>query len=202
MPLECLRSAFGYCLIAVWFGKIWLFDYSRFYDVFYHPWNYLDRVGSGSYNLQPEGDWFMKIVHRCRYLHAYIMTPVATWIGFMQSKETPPSFRVGDGWLRSCERGSTIITLFHVKINPKYWQVLSLGDAGFLQFYYGCFRWVWQTPWKHRAMPGGCSEDTNSCVYPSFSAGWAVGSWESSENTTRTQQYTKVNKILWWIKNH
>ena len=28
--------------------------------------------------------------------------------------------------------GSTTITLLHEKINPKNWQVLSLGDAGFL----------------------------------------------------------------------
>ena len=31
--------------------------------------------------------------------------------------------------------GSTISTLLHGKINPKDWQVLSLGDAGFLQFF-------------------------------------------------------------------
>ena len=31
--------------------------------------------------------------------------------------------------------GSTIITLLHGKINPKDWQVLSLGDVGFLLFF-------------------------------------------------------------------
>ena len=31
--------------------------------------------------------------------------------------------------------GSTKITLLHEKINPKNWQALSLGDAGFLQFF-------------------------------------------------------------------
>ena len=31
--------------------------------------------------------------------------------------------------------GSTIRTLLHGKINPKDWQVLSLGDAGFLLFF-------------------------------------------------------------------
>ena len=31
--------------------------------------------------------------------------------------------------------GSTIRTLLHGKINPKDWQVLSLGDVGFLQFF-------------------------------------------------------------------
>ena len=30
--------------------------------------------------------------------------------------------------------GSTIRTLLHGKINPKDWQVLSLGDVGFLQY--------------------------------------------------------------------
>ena len=31
--------------------------------------------------------------------------------------------------------GSTISTLLHDKINPKKFQVLSLGDTGFLQFF-------------------------------------------------------------------
>ena len=31
--------------------------------------------------------------------------------------------------------GSTIRTLLHGKINPKNWQVLSLGDVGFLLFF-------------------------------------------------------------------
>ena len=33
------------------------------------------------------------------------------------------------------DAGSTISTFLHGKINPKDWQVLSLGDAGFLQFF-------------------------------------------------------------------
>ena len=33
------------------------------------------------------------------------------------------------------ETGSTIRTLLHGKINPKDWQVLSLGDVGFLLFF-------------------------------------------------------------------
>lgn len=32
--------------------------------------------------------------------------------------------------------GSTISTLLHGKSNPKHWQVLSHGDAGFLQFFW------------------------------------------------------------------
>ena len=40
--------------------------------------------------------------------------------------------------------GSTISTLLHDKINPKDCQVLSLGDSGFLQFFWGCFKWLWQ----------------------------------------------------------
>ena len=42
--------------------------------------------------------------------------------------------------------GSTISTLLHDKINPKDCQVLSLGESGFLQFFQGCFKWLWQTP--------------------------------------------------------
>ena len=34
-----------------------------------------------------------------------------------------------------CLAGSTISTLLHDKINPKNFQVLSLGDTGFLQFF-------------------------------------------------------------------
>ena len=46
--------------------------------------------------------------------------------------------RAVEGFLGLTERnsGSTISTLLHWKINPK---VLSLGDAGFLQFF-GLFR--------------------------------------------------------------
>ena len=36
--------------------------------------------------------------------------------------------------------GSTISTLLRHKINPKDFQVLSLGDSGFLQFFKGCFK--------------------------------------------------------------
>ena len=36
---------------------------------------------------------------------------------------------------QGCTTGSTIRTLLHVKINPKDWQVLSLGDVGFLLFF-------------------------------------------------------------------
>ena len=35
----------------------------------------------------------------------------------------------------SPKTGSTISTLLHDKINPKNFQVLSLGDTGFLQFF-------------------------------------------------------------------
>ena len=36
---------------------------------------------------------------------------------------------------RDAKPGSTIRTLLNGKINPKDWQVLSLGDVGFLQFF-------------------------------------------------------------------
>ena len=36
--------------------------------------------------------------------------------------------------------GSTISTLLHDKVNPKDGQVLSLGDSGFLQFFWGRFK--------------------------------------------------------------
>ena len=37
-------------------------------------------------------------------------------------------------------------TLLHGKINPKDWQVLSLGDAGFLQFFKGLFQVIMANP--------------------------------------------------------
>ena len=36
--------------------------------------------------------------------------------------------------------GSTIRTLLHGKINPRDWQVLSLGDVGLPPIFQGCFR--------------------------------------------------------------
>ena len=46
-------------------------------------------------------------------------------------KEALPSLKLTPRpWTRSTTR-----TLLHEKINPKDWQVLSLGDVGFLQFF-------------------------------------------------------------------
>ena len=30
--------------------------------------------------------------------------------------------------------------------HPKSWQKMSVGDAGFLQIFWGRFKWLWQTP--------------------------------------------------------
>ena len=50
------------------------------------------------------------------------------------------------------ESGSTIRTLLHGIINPKDWQVLSIGDVGFLLFFMvvsGDYGKPWEWSWKH-----------------------------------------------------
>ena len=52
--------------------------------------------------------------------------------------DQPPKNPLGC-WTRNLQKmgwfiGSTIRTLWHEKINPKNWQVLTLGDVGFLLF--------------------------------------------------------------------
>ena len=63
-----------------------------------------------------------------------ILTFYPSGLGYITSLfEVCP--HVFDGFFGNRIAGSTTITLLHEKINPKSWQVLSLGDAGFLQFF-------------------------------------------------------------------
>ena len=56
--------------------------------------------------------WFQNILYFCPYLGRWSNLTNVFW-----------------------NAGSTIRTLLHGKINPKDWQVLSLGDVGFLLFF-------------------------------------------------------------------
>ena len=74
--------------------------------------------------------------------------PISNWTATTVSRcffwwWQPGSYPESEGWtykimtgkMELLYMGSTISTLLHEKINPKDWQVSSLGDAGFLQFF-------------------------------------------------------------------
>ena len=81
--------------------------------------------------------WYMYIyvilglVYRSNHtgLKVEFKVPKSTW-GLKQINRNGETF--GDHWIA----GSAISTLLHDKINPKDYQVLSLGDSGFLQIFW------------------------------------------------------------------
>ena len=112
--------------------------------------NIMDSHSDSSWSLQPTP--CRKVQHKTSLqaindYRATLLRSLNTASTAWSSQRWSNNF--GDG-----EAGSTTSTLLHEKINPKDWQVFSLGDAGFLQFF-GLFQGIMASPEKYHAQHVG-----------------------------------------------
>ena len=94
--------------------------------------------------------------------------------------------------------GSTIRTLLHGKINPKDWQVLSLGDVGFLLF----FRVVsgdYGKPWSMTIPDTSCVVGIFSIIIFDLGRG---GGWRPQPQPPHPYPPWKASGAAKWAQGH